>query len=103
MRKRRICSHTACVWTLVTIKYLFMILCCRHRAYGLPIHKSQNRHFLSFKELLNDNLTSRITKHFIYHNILQSLIRIFTGKSNCNPFTCCQSISLDHYWKRLII
>ncbi|MOA20296.1 hypothetical protein D3C78_1407310 [compost metagenome] len=103
MRKRRIRPHAARIGSLVAIKYLLMILCCRHWTHRLAINECQNRHFLSLQEFLDDDLTARIAKHFIHHNALQSFISFLTGKRYGYPFTSRQAICLNYNWKRLII
>src|SRR5690606_223278 len=56
MRQRSVCTHTACIRTLISVKNRLVILSRYHRLYGFTINKSEYRHLLAFEELLNYDL-----------------------------------------------
>src|SRR4030067_1706770 len=95
----RVCPHTTSIGTLLAIVNCFVVLCRCERNDLLPVCNCKNRDFFSRKKLFNDDLISRISEDFFFHNIIYVFIGIFQRLTYKHTFTLSQPIGLNNQRK----
>ena len=95
-RCRRICAHTSCIWSFITIISGLMILRCSKRQNFLTICYNNKTCFFSVQEFFYNDLRTSLSKIIFIENILNSCNRLVNIHSDYHTLASCQSICFNN-------